>query len=207
MSKQTRRRARPAPRPQKQSRPPVVLPPKEVLDRLPDDLQIVAVEAAAFTGPLPPPSMFNHYNEVLPGSAERILRMAEKEQEHRTTWESEVLRVGARDSLIGQALGFLALLVCVGGAIYLALSGNVVVAVVLVGAPIVGTIGLVYSGAETAWRPFIEQLRRSDHSDCSRFGRHRRVRQQQQCPHHTPRGLHRPDNERRDPGDGHAHCS
>lgn len=35
---------------------------------------------ASFQGPLPPPSMLANYNAVLPGLAERIVRMAETEQ-------------------------------------------------------------------------------------------------------------------------------
>ena len=60
---------------------------EEVLDGLPEDRQdkirrIVAVaqESSSFRGPLPHPSHFEGYNNVLPGAAERILAMAEKQQ-------------------------------------------------------------------------------------------------------------------------------
>ncbi len=35
------------------------------------------------SGPLPPASEFGKYEQILPGAAERILAMAEKEQQHR----------------------------------------------------------------------------------------------------------------------------
>ncbi len=35
-----------------------------------------------YRGPLPPPSMLNDYNSVLPGLAARIVQMAETEQGH-----------------------------------------------------------------------------------------------------------------------------
>src|SRR5437879_9676458 len=44
--------------------------------------QLIA-EAWRFTGPLPPPEFFAESERVLPGPAERILAMAEREQRHR----------------------------------------------------------------------------------------------------------------------------
>ena len=38
---------------------------------------------STFSGPLPPASEFEHYNAVLPGAADRILALAEKEQQIR----------------------------------------------------------------------------------------------------------------------------
>jgi uncharacterized membrane protein len=40
-------------------------------------------------GPLPSPEEFGGYDQVLPGAAERILSMAEKEQKHRHDLESQ----------------------------------------------------------------------------------------------------------------------
>lgn len=85
--------------------------------------------------------MFNHYNEVLPGAAERILRITEKEQDHRISWESEALSLGARNNLIGQVFGLIALVLCIGSATYMALNGLKVVPAILVGTTTVGTIG------------------------------------------------------------------
>ena len=41
--------------------------PAEVLEALPKDLRSVAIRAASFRGPLPPPHMFSSYEETLPG--------------------------------------------------------------------------------------------------------------------------------------------
>lgn len=41
------------------------------------------VEVAQFSGPLPPPGVLANYDQVIPGAAERIFRMAESEQENR----------------------------------------------------------------------------------------------------------------------------
>lgn len=61
----------------------------EALEGLSEDKQAqirrvvaVAQESSSFNGPLPHPSHFKGYEDVLAGSAERILAMAEKQQEH-----------------------------------------------------------------------------------------------------------------------------
>ena len=42
--------------------------------------QVVAeVIRSEFSGPIPPPSIIKGYEEILPGSADRILAMAEKQ--------------------------------------------------------------------------------------------------------------------------------
>lgn len=78
----------------------------ELLERLPDKTRTAIIEAASFNGPLPPPSLFGQYEEVLPGSAERILSSAEKEQSHRHKWDMDVLNAQKSDVRRGQWMGF-----------------------------------------------------------------------------------------------------
>ena len=42
-----------------------------------------------YSGPIPHPNILKQFEEVIPGSADRILKMAEKEQEHRHEFEKE----------------------------------------------------------------------------------------------------------------------
>ena len=99
------------------------------------------VEAASFTGPLPPPSMFRGYEEANPGSADRILRMAESEQEHRTTWERQALKLNGLSAVAGQYLGLIIALACIGCATYLGLNDKTIVAVVLGGVSVTTLVG------------------------------------------------------------------
>lgn len=122
------------------SQPATNLPPKAVLDALPEHVRVSVVEAASFSGPLPPPSMFGEYDRVLPGSADRILSMAEKEQSHRISTESTALAASVKDSKFGQYFGFALATFCLGGGVYLALNGHTIVAVAMVGASAVGLV-------------------------------------------------------------------
>ena len=57
-----------------------------ILSKLPKDTPQEVREVVAemfFSGPLPPPSLLQHYEETLPGLAARIVAMAEKEQSAR----------------------------------------------------------------------------------------------------------------------------
>jgi uncharacterized membrane protein len=54
-----------------------------------------------YSGPIPPPSMLEKYNQVIPGSAERILKMAEEQAEHRRVLEKTAIRSDVRNSTLG----------------------------------------------------------------------------------------------------------
>jgi len=49
------------------------------------------VISAQWSGPMPPPSTLREFESVVPGSAERIVRMAELEQSHRHASENAML--------------------------------------------------------------------------------------------------------------------
>src|SRR3989338_5571604 len=55
----------------------------------------------AFQGPIPPPTVLEAYEKLVPGAAQRILKMAEAQASHRQDIEKTVVRAGSRDSLWG----------------------------------------------------------------------------------------------------------
>jgi uncharacterized membrane protein len=120
--------------------------PKEVLDNLPEDVRLSVLQAAAFSVPLPPPSMYQQYEAVLEGSAERILSMAEKEQLHRIDWERKALGSASDETERGQWLGFLVVIICLGSTVYLASHGHEWVAVVIASSCAVGLVGRFLQG-------------------------------------------------------------
>lgn len=88
------------------------------------DNAIISEISASYSGPLPPPKHFEKYEQTLPGSADRILTMAENEQINRNTWESinQQSRIGREKR--GQWMGFVVALLCIFGAISLAAYGH-----------------------------------------------------------------------------------
>lgn len=79
---------------------------------------------AHYSGPIPPPSALAKYEEIMPGSADRILRMAEIQAEHRQSLESTVIDSDVWTEKAGlvaaSTLGALILI----GSIWLISSGN-----------------------------------------------------------------------------------
>ena len=61
--------------------------------------------SAQYSGPLPLPSSFREYDKVLPGSADRILKMAENEQNGRREWDKAALDGTLKENTRGQYLG------------------------------------------------------------------------------------------------------
>ena len=86
---------------------------------------------ASWRAPLPPPNALARYNDVLPGAAERILQMAEKQQEqdHNAQMaaidiERTVVVSDSRRAYLGMLAGFIISLLVIGGGIYLIANGH-----------------------------------------------------------------------------------
>ena len=86
------------------------------------------------TSPLPLASEIKGYEQVLPGSADRILAMVEKESEHRREMEKRALELEGRDSTISMALSFITVLLMIGGIVGLIVGGYTQGAGILAGA-------------------------------------------------------------------------
>lgn len=59
-----------------------------------------------YSGPIPHPSAMREYEAILPGSADRILVMAEKQQEHRMEMEKKAISAQLSHNKRGQIFGF-----------------------------------------------------------------------------------------------------
>lgn len=85
----------------------------------------LAAVSTEFEGPLPPPAMLDGYNQVIPDGANRIMRMAESEAEHRRSVEKEVLAIQREDlwrerseRRLGQILAFVLCTIAILAGVY-----------------------------------------------------------------------------------------
>lgn len=105
-----------------------VLDVSEVLSEIePEKREIIAgamVAMESYSGPLPSPEDFKAYKDVLDSAPERILAMAERQQEHRMAVEKRLLDIDARESHRGQVTGAVLVVLCVGAAVLLGLTGH-----------------------------------------------------------------------------------
>jgi len=79
---------------------------------------IVAYHQQSLTeGPLPPAAEFEHYEQVLPGTANRILSMAEKEAEHRHKLEIKAADANVKIEIRGQYFAFITILLALAAVV------------------------------------------------------------------------------------------
>lgn len=96
-----------------------------------EDGYLIATQQSAHIGPLPSVEQFRAYGEVVPDAPERILRMAEKDQQAYHDFMSDQLSGRLSAVSQGQWMGFIAMMVALVGAIYLAIQGQTAVAIAL----------------------------------------------------------------------------
>lgn len=76
-------------------------------------------KSESFSGPLPHPDHLARYNDTIPNGAERILLMAEKQQDHRIYLEKYVIEHDSGRAYLGLWLAFATTIVIVAGGVYL----------------------------------------------------------------------------------------
>ena len=99
-------------------------------------------------GPIPPPDIMEQYEKTLPGSADRILKMAENQSEHRQSLEKQRLSFSNREVHLGQIFGFLigAIAIVTGG--YTALSGAQIPGGVIGTSAVIGLVSVFVIGSK-----------------------------------------------------------
>lgn len=132
--------------------PVSVDPTKEIIQKLTPTLRpdkrveaervIATIVQKLHSGPLPAPEDLAHYEQICPGAAERIIAMAEQQENHRQTMEGNHLKWEYRLQSRGQwfAIGALvAMLLLVGFTFYL---GQPIAASVLGAGTIAAVVGM-----------------------------------------------------------------
>jgi uncharacterized membrane protein len=80
----------------------------------------LALEASySFMGPIPPPGILAGYNNVIPNGADRVIKMAEKEQAHRHAIESTIVGKESFEKRVGLVFAFILALSVLGVSSYL----------------------------------------------------------------------------------------
>ncbi|MBI3903041.1 MAG: DUF2335 domain-containing protein [Nitrosomonadales bacterium] len=115
-------------------------------------------QTQVYQGPIPPPEVLRGFDQLVPGTAERLINLAENESTHRRQMEKQAmdanisaqqsqLRIGEyqskavfRSDTIGQAAGLVVSLACIAGAVYLGANGHEVTAGVLAAIPTAAVI-------------------------------------------------------------------
>jgi uncharacterized membrane protein len=130
---------------------------KEEHKELRAQIRQIETRLQRFSGPLPPPEAFEKYEGTLKGAANRILTMAEKQQDHRINMERKIVKSNSTNEKLGLIFGLVVALSAISGGIYCAHIGQTVVAVVIGGGGVVGLITAFVQGSK--------EIRREKKSD------------------------------------------
>lgn len=117
----------------------------------PQRSQVVAqvislVQEERFSGPICHPKHLREYEEALPGSADRIVSMAESALTHSRSMQELALKADIADMREGRRLGFAGLVLLIGGAILCGALGQVTIALALLGTSAIGALGTLIRG-------------------------------------------------------------
>lgn len=128
-------------------------PVQVILDAVPESKKeevkeaLMIIRGEMYSGPIPPPEALARYEEIQPGAADRILKMAEKQQEHRMALETKAIGGQVDQSKRGQIFGFIAIFLCIGAAVFFAVVCNMTkFAATFLTVTMVTLVGLFLSG-------------------------------------------------------------
>jgi len=108
---------------------------------------IATVETKTWSGPIPPPQTLEGYEMLVPGAADRILKVAEAQTAHRIDMESTVIRGDSKRSYLGLLAGFVLSTMVIAGGIYLVALGHDWAGAGLVGLNLTGLAAVFVYGS------------------------------------------------------------
>ena len=111
--------------------------------------EVVLTKQELFSGPLPHPDILARFDAVVPGAAERIIKMAENQSAHRIEIEKKVINSDIVNSKRGQIFGFVVAIFGLLSSFVLVLKGYQVVGTLLGGATLVSLVGVFVYGSES----------------------------------------------------------
>ncbi len=81
----------------------------------------------SFSGPLPAPEDYRAYEQICPGAADRILKMAETQQAHRINLENMAMTADVQDVKRGQIFAFvIGIVSLIGGFLLIAIGKDAI---------------------------------------------------------------------------------
>ncbi len=102
-----------------------------------------------YAGPLPPPDILAKFEQILPGAADRILKQAETQTQHRIEIEKMVVSSDIKKSFWGLIFGFVLGLSGIGSGVFLATLGFNVFGPLLSGGSLITLVAVFIYGTRS----------------------------------------------------------
>jgi uncharacterized membrane protein len=102
------------------------------------------IKMAAFSGPIPHPTLLAQYNDVIPNGADRIMAMAERQSAHREQLETRVVEGNVANQTRGSYFAFIIMLVAILCGFYLIHEGKNAVGLTSIITAVGGIVGVFF---------------------------------------------------------------
>lgn len=112
------------------------------------NFKTVIQQTSVLSGPVPSPAILREYDNLLPGSAQKIFEMAENQSAHRMELEKKVINADINRSKQGLMFGFSVALFGIIGTIVLGIWGNPVVSGILGFSTLGSLVGVFIYGSQ-----------------------------------------------------------
>ncbi len=117
--------------------------PPELIEYIPEEkrgefiqkINEFVLHVEQYSGPIPPPGMLADYEQVMPGSGDRILTMSEQQQIHRIKIQEILVNAAVQHEKLGMWRGFILALTIIASGTLVILSGFSLVGFAMVTAP------------------------------------------------------------------------
>ncbi|AUG99757.1 DUF2335 domain-containing protein [Prodigiosinella confusarubida] len=122
--------------------------PPEIVERLSRNQVMISRFSSTerFEGPFPHPQTLEQYNKVLPGAAERVFALTEREQLHRHGLQNTAVNGTISRDKRGQWMGYTITILVLLIAVYFAYRGNTAFAGTLITVDLVALAAIFVSG-------------------------------------------------------------
>lgn len=110
--------------------------------------QMVSLVEERFAGPIAHPRHLREYEDICPGAADRIIRMAESNLSHAQNIQTVAIKGDIADVSAGRIYGFSALLALILAALGATYLDHDVIAAAFLGAGAIGVIGQLIQGRQ-----------------------------------------------------------
>ena len=120
------------------------------------------LSATFSSGPIPDAEQLAKYDTVLPGAADRIISMAERQSVHRQAIEKIVVMSNARNSTLGVVAAFILGVLTIVGGVFLAYNGSELTGTILGSTGLVGLATVFIYGTRSSRRERMEK-RKNNH--------------------------------------------
>lgn len=110
---------------------------------------LVQNSVQTFSGPLPHPDILRQFDAVVPGSAERIIKMAEEQSTHRKELERKVIDSDIARSKWGQILGFVIAVAGLAVSAVVAIFGSALAGGIIGVGTLASLVGVFMYGSKT----------------------------------------------------------